>query len=346
MSFLWRSRANLPSDFEFSVSRSTELGFRIFICVALGLGVVYGILILITFWRYGSRLDDKWTRHVGSFVESAGPELMHPPTTLPTVSRSPLSATPIRTAVRPPQMFSQDIDHRFERFDHYEYRERLPRPEMIASPPRWGNEAPRSPKTSLWYQSPLPAPPRRKIQLASPLETPEQQLRRSKSAPSLPLLSIPDTNNKIQGPFTNILPESQDPQLRRSTSTSSRHSLWRHRVSSENNSTNLLPLPAERQLHHSASDNLIRYSLPRPSISVAKDPNNSTDSPPRTGYDFVSSTRPLPATGREQAIDLYPHSTHRPGSSLSSDKASAVVRSRQMSVDGSLNGMGLGDHPG
>jgi hypothetical protein len=85
MSFMWRARANLPSGFEFSVAPSTELGFRIFVCVVLGLGAVYGALIISAFRRYGSQMDETWTRRVRNFIENTKP--LHHSTTLPTTSQ-------------------------------------------------------------------------------------------------------------------------------------------------------------------------------------------------------------------------------------------------------------------
>lgn len=68
MSFMWRAPANIPPDFIFTVPSSFELGFRIFICVVLGVGVGYGVLILDSFRRYGTMMDEAWKNRVENFL--------------------------------------------------------------------------------------------------------------------------------------------------------------------------------------------------------------------------------------------------------------------------------------
>src|ERR1700760_3931782 len=68
MSFMWRAPANLSSDFVFTVPPSVELGFRIFICAVLGIGTCYGVLILDTFRRYGTKMDEAWKNRVDKFL--------------------------------------------------------------------------------------------------------------------------------------------------------------------------------------------------------------------------------------------------------------------------------------
>lgn len=73
ISFMWRAPANLPSDFVFTVPHSLELGFRIFICVVLGVGTCYGVLILDTFRRYGTKMDEAWKNRVDRFLSEDQP---------------------------------------------------------------------------------------------------------------------------------------------------------------------------------------------------------------------------------------------------------------------------------
>lgn len=79
MLFMWRARANLPSDYIFPVSPSTELGLRIFICVVLGTGIAYGTLIMNTFRKYGTRMDEAWKLRVESFIATTVPAPAYPP---------------------------------------------------------------------------------------------------------------------------------------------------------------------------------------------------------------------------------------------------------------------------
>lgn len=70
MIFMWRSSAIAPADFT-SITPSVEFYFRIFICAVLGVGVVYGVLISITFRRYGEKMDQAWKKRVDGFVVRA-----------------------------------------------------------------------------------------------------------------------------------------------------------------------------------------------------------------------------------------------------------------------------------
>ncbi|KAF9449703.1 hypothetical protein P691DRAFT_774475 [Macrolepiota fuliginosa MF-IS2] len=69
MWFMWRATAPLPDGIVFSASPKTAIGFRIFLCVTLGISIVYGILIFITFQKFGKGMDDKWKDHVEELVE-------------------------------------------------------------------------------------------------------------------------------------------------------------------------------------------------------------------------------------------------------------------------------------
>jgi hypothetical protein len=90
MSFMWRARAELPPDHQFTVPPSTELGMRVFICIVLGLGVVYGFLIFTTLSRFGSAMDRTWRLRAEAFY---APQMPH--TTAP-------SLPPEYRATKPP----------------------------------------------------------------------------------------------------------------------------------------------------------------------------------------------------------------------------------------------------
>ncbi len=80
MIFMWRSSAIAPvTDFT-SIPRSTESYFRIFISAVLGVGIVYGVLISITFRKYGEEMDQAWKKRVDGFIMRAVtlPQYLHP----------------------------------------------------------------------------------------------------------------------------------------------------------------------------------------------------------------------------------------------------------------------------
>ncbi|KAJ3574438.1 hypothetical protein NP233_g1756 [Leucocoprinus birnbaumii] len=69
MSYMWRCDANPPSDFP--VPRSTELGFRIFVSAVLAIGTLYGLLIYISFRRYGPKMDEALNGRIDAYIASA-----------------------------------------------------------------------------------------------------------------------------------------------------------------------------------------------------------------------------------------------------------------------------------
>lgn len=105
---MWRTHVPLPNDFVFSAPGKTALGFRIFICTALGIGVFYGLLIFTTFQRYGKEMDRKWKNRVNDLLQAQaaslqsitgraqpqhqGPQTMNQPSPSQS-SHSPVSAT-------------------------------------------------------------------------------------------------------------------------------------------------------------------------------------------------------------------------------------------------------------
>lgn len=66
--FMWRARAHLPDTYVFSATDKTDLGFRIFISVVLGIGAMYSLLIFTTFQRYGAQMEEKWTKRASSLL--------------------------------------------------------------------------------------------------------------------------------------------------------------------------------------------------------------------------------------------------------------------------------------
>ena len=68
MSFVWRTSAqvtNPPSN----LSKEALLAVRIVITVVLGLGMLYGWLILSTFSRYGEVMDKAWKQRIDGWLE-------------------------------------------------------------------------------------------------------------------------------------------------------------------------------------------------------------------------------------------------------------------------------------
>jgi len=68
MAFMWRSGVNPPS--QFSVPPHTELAFRVFISATLGVGVCHSMLILISFRRYGTKVDDTFSKRINDYRKS------------------------------------------------------------------------------------------------------------------------------------------------------------------------------------------------------------------------------------------------------------------------------------
>ena len=67
MSFVWRSGAtNTPSP---GISDRNLLAMRITFTVVVGIGVVYGILIMTTFRRYGGVMDKAWKQRIDRWIE-------------------------------------------------------------------------------------------------------------------------------------------------------------------------------------------------------------------------------------------------------------------------------------
>ena len=67
MSFIWRSGViyTTPSD----ISDTGLLAIRIVLTVVLGIGLLYGFLILRTFRRYGEVMDKAWQKRIGEWVQ-------------------------------------------------------------------------------------------------------------------------------------------------------------------------------------------------------------------------------------------------------------------------------------
>lgn len=65
---MWQTHPDLTNSSITPASHSTELGFRIFISVVLGMGVVYFIRILITFQHYGTTMDKTWDKRLDDYI--------------------------------------------------------------------------------------------------------------------------------------------------------------------------------------------------------------------------------------------------------------------------------------
>ena len=78
MSFVWRTSAqdsNPPGD----LSKGALLAVRIVITVILGLGMLYGWLILSTFSKYGVEMDKTWKKRIDGWLEEkAGKRFSQP----------------------------------------------------------------------------------------------------------------------------------------------------------------------------------------------------------------------------------------------------------------------------
>lgn len=67
MAFMWRSGTNPPP--EFFVSPNVELAFRVFVSVVLGIGIFYGILILLFFRHHRTRMEKKLAERSANSAE-------------------------------------------------------------------------------------------------------------------------------------------------------------------------------------------------------------------------------------------------------------------------------------
>lgn len=74
---MWRCDANPPP--EFLVPPHTELAFRVFVSTVLGVGTFYGMLILTTFKRYGSTMDQALSGRIDLYIASAASHSTLPP---------------------------------------------------------------------------------------------------------------------------------------------------------------------------------------------------------------------------------------------------------------------------
>lgn len=67
MSFVWRS--GVTSTTPPGLSDTRLLTIRIFITIILGLGVLYGLLIINTFQRYGAVMDKAWKQRIDKWIQ-------------------------------------------------------------------------------------------------------------------------------------------------------------------------------------------------------------------------------------------------------------------------------------
>ena len=68
MSFTWRT--GVTSTTPPGLSNTGLLVIRIVMSVVLGIGVLYGILIMTTFQRYGQIMDKEWKRRIDEWIEA------------------------------------------------------------------------------------------------------------------------------------------------------------------------------------------------------------------------------------------------------------------------------------
>ena len=67
VSFVWRS--GVTSTTPPGISDRNLLAIRITITVVLGIGVVYGILIMTTFRKYGAVMDKAWKQRIDEWIK-------------------------------------------------------------------------------------------------------------------------------------------------------------------------------------------------------------------------------------------------------------------------------------
>ena len=67
MSFIWRT--GVTSTTPPGLSDTGLLVIRIFMTVVLGIGVLYGFLIMTTFKRYGLVMDKAWKQRIDEWIE-------------------------------------------------------------------------------------------------------------------------------------------------------------------------------------------------------------------------------------------------------------------------------------
>ena len=77
MSFTWRT--GMTSTTPPGLSNTGLLVIRIVMSVVLGIGVLYGLLIMNTFQRYGKVMDEEWKRRIDEWIkEEATRNVYHP----------------------------------------------------------------------------------------------------------------------------------------------------------------------------------------------------------------------------------------------------------------------------
>jgi hypothetical protein len=67
MSFIWRT--GVTSTTSPGLSNTGLLVIRIVMTVVLGIGVLYGLLIITTFQRYGMVMDKAWKQRIDEWIE-------------------------------------------------------------------------------------------------------------------------------------------------------------------------------------------------------------------------------------------------------------------------------------
>ncbi|KXN86815.1 hypothetical protein AN958_09611 [Leucoagaricus sp. SymC.cos] len=98
MTFMWRSGAEAPDHLP--APSSTEFAFRIFNSCVLAVGVIYCVLVLGSFQRYGAKLDDALSRRIDTYIASAASSPVLPSSFVDLDSRQRTESSPKKRSKR------------------------------------------------------------------------------------------------------------------------------------------------------------------------------------------------------------------------------------------------------
>ncbi|KAF8211143.1 hypothetical protein K438DRAFT_1569898 [Mycena galopus ATCC 62051] len=104
MSFIWLSGSSQDEDDNFVVSPRAALGCRVGLTVVFALGVIYFVLIVRTFHRYGDPLDREWMRAVNEWTKEAYPGSQNPHSAPQPASGPPHPSARLSLRSIPPEM--------------------------------------------------------------------------------------------------------------------------------------------------------------------------------------------------------------------------------------------------
>ncbi len=258
MSFMWRVSANLPSDHFFLASPSTELSFRIFICIVLGVGVIYGALIINTFRRYGGKMDEAWKRRVESYLANSDSGITDP---TPPPQHIPIIPPPQHTPIiSPPKLEST----RSSESDATPYIGAILPKSISGLPPAF------APLPATQYPVTVQLPSSNQLQTRSPSPDPVRtRPLPSRPLPARPLPARPRSSSRHQRGRRRRTPSHPRTQSR-SQSRPSSYTSYRVRRRSKQRYRPPTPDPAEGER---------QYSPPSP---IAISPPSANISPPST----------------------------------------------------------------